>query len=254
MAASDDWSLEGQTVLLTGASSGLGAQFAGALHRAGARLILVARRADRLAQLASQLRGTVTIAADLADAEAVSDVGRRAVDESGGVDVLINNAAYIAGGVRAENETPAQVSQTLAVNLVAPILLAQAVVPAMRQRGAGTIINVSSIVARRGNGRLPQAIYAASKGGLEAITREWAAQWGRFGIRVNALAPGFVPTELTEGVFAAEKWTDWISSRTLLPRLARADDLDGAVVFLASRASSYITGQTIVVDGGWSAA
>jgi NAD(P)-dependent dehydrogenase (short-subunit alcohol dehydrogenase family) len=197
--------------------------------------------------------GCVAVPGDLATPDgvhAVAEAARRAI---GDPDILVNNAAYIAGGARAEDETLEQIQATLSVNLVAPILLAQAVFPAMRDRGTGNIINVTSIVAQVGIARFPQAAYAASKGGLQSITREWAAQWARHGIRVNAIAPGFVETEMTSEIIHHQKVQDWILRNTLLPRHGQPEDFDGALLFLASDASAYVTGQTIVVDGGWTA-
>jgi NAD(P)-dependent dehydrogenase (short-subunit alcohol dehydrogenase family) len=123
----------------------------------------------------------------------------------------------------------------------------------MKERGAGSIVNVTSIVASVGIGRFPQAVYSASKGGLEAITREWAAQWGRHGVRVNSLAPGFIETEMTASIINDDNVQRWILRNTLLPRHGVAADFDGALLFLTSDASAYVTGQTVRVDGGWTA-
>jgi NAD(P)-dependent dehydrogenase (short-subunit alcohol dehydrogenase family) len=247
------FSLAGKTALITGASAGLGERMAITLARAGARTAIVARRRELLEKVAQQAPGMVVMPADLADAAEVSRLAAEALRELGHVDILVNNAAYIAGGVKAENETLEQIRTTLAVNLEAPILLAQAFVPGMRARGGGSIVNVSSIVASVGIGRFPQAVYAASKGGIEAITREWAAQWSRDNIRVNSLAPGFIESEMTAPVIHQEKVQKWILKNTLLPRHGVAADFDGALLFLASDASAYVTGQTIRVDGGWTA-
>lgn len=249
----DLFSLEGRTVLLTGASAGLGRRFAHVLSAAGARVGVVGRRQDLLEQVAREEPGCVPLPCDLGDAAAVAGLVDRAVAELGSVDVLVNNAAHIAGGVRAEDESPEDVARTLAVNLTAPITLAQAVFPGMAQRHHGVIVNVTSMAAQVGIARFPQAVYAASKGGMQAITREWAAQWARHGIRVNAIAPGFFESEMTGGVIHHEKVQRWILDNTLIPRHGVASDFDGALLYLASEASSYVTGQTLVVDGGWTA-
>jgi len=249
----DLFSLEGRTVLLTGASAGLGRRFAHVLSSAGAQVGIVGRRRELLEQVAAEERGCVPLPCDLGDAEAVAALVDRARSELGPVDVLVNNAAHIAGGVRAEDESAADIATTLAVNLTSPIMLAQAVFPGMAERGRGVIVNVTSMAALVGIARFPQAVYAASKGGLQAITREWAAQWARQGIRVNAIAPGFFESEMTGGVIHHEKVQKWILDNTLLPRHGVASDFDGALLYLASDASSYVTGQTIVVDGGWTA-
>jgi NAD(P)-dependent dehydrogenase (short-subunit alcohol dehydrogenase family) len=247
------FSLEGKTAVVTGASSGIGARMAQVLAAAGAQTVIAARRQKTLEEMAALSRNMVPLACDLSDPEAVQTFGVQALQALGTVDILVNNAAYIAGGVKAENETAEQIHQTLQVNLVAPIMLAQAFMPGMKERAAGSIINVTSIVAAVGIGRFPQATYAASKGGLESITREWSAQWSRFGIRINNLAPGFIESEMSAPVIHAQKVQDWILRNTLIPRHGTPNDFDGAVLFLASAASAYVTGQTIRVDGGWTA-
>ncbi|MEV0685279.1 SDR family oxidoreductase [Nocardia sp. NPDC050378] len=221
---------------------------------AGAEVALVARRHDVLDELAGQLGDRAhVLAGDLADPAGAEQVARAALDLFGHVDVVVNNAAYIAGGVRGEDESLDQITTTLNVNLVAPIRIVQTLFPSMKARGSGSIVNISSMVASVGIARFPQATYAASKGGLNAITREWAAQWGRYGIRVNAIAPGFIETEMTSEVISVPKVNEWILRNTLLPRPGKVDDFDGALLYLASDASRYVTGQVMTVDGGWTA-
>ena len=239
-------------MLLTGASAGIGRRFASVLHEAGARVAMVARRQSALEAVARDLPGTVPIVADLANDDP-SEIHDRVVDEIGPIDILVNNAAFIAAGVKAEAESYDEIMQTLRVNLVAPIGLAQAVYPEMRRQGNGVIINVTSIGAHVGIGRFPQAVYAATKGGLTALTREWAAQWSRYGIRVNAIAPGFIETEITQDVIHTDNVQAWIRRNSLIQRHGTPEDIDGALLYLTSDASSYVTGQTIIVDGGWTA-
>lgn len=253
MVPTDLFALTGRTVLLTGATAGLGRRFAEALCAAGARVALVSRRAELLDEVVAENPGCVAIPGDLAELESIPALVGRAREAIGEIDVLVNNAAYIAGGVRAEDESPIEVRTTLDVNLVGPIVLAQQLFPHWKETGSGTIVNVTSIVAQVGIARFPQAAYAASKGGLTAITREWAAQWARYGIRANCLAPGFFESEMTGEVIHQEKIQNWIQSNTLLPRHGTPDDYIGALLYLASDASSYVTGQTLVVDGGWTA-
>lgn len=251
---SSTFSLQGRTALLTGASAGLGRRFAEVLVSAGARTVLVARRGLLLDELVRELGPLASsITADLSDPERGAEVAEEALEKLGHVDVIVNNAAFIAAGVKAEDETFDEMKRTLAVNLLSPIRIVQTLFPQMRERGSGSVINVSSMVASYGIGRFPQAVYAASKGGLNAITREWAAQWSRYGIRVNAIAPGFIETELTSTVFGIPKVQEWITSNTLLPRGGQPDDFDGALLYLASDASRYVTGQILTVDGGWTA-
>jgi NAD(P)-dependent dehydrogenase (short-subunit alcohol dehydrogenase family) len=247
------FSLEGKTAVITGASSGIGNRMARILATAGAKTVIVARRKDKLDELAKAVPGLIALHADLADSDQVRDVAERALTLLDRVDILVNNAGWIAGGVKAEAETLEQIRKTLAVNLEAPILLGQAFFPGMKANGSGSIINVTSIVASVGIGRFPQATYAASKGGLEAITREWATQWSRYGIRINNLAPGFIDTEMSGPVIHHEKVQEWILRNTLIPRHGVVEDFDGALLFLASGASAYVTGQTLRIDGGWTA-
>ena len=251
----DIFGLQGRTAVVTGTSAGIGARLARTLVMAGARVVAVARRPTQLDFGADEPAGElISLQADLADRDQVAAAAQRSLQLlDGRVDILVNNAAYIAGGVKAEDETYADIRRTLAINLEAPILLAQAFQPGMRDRHDGSIINVTSIVASAGIGRLPQAVYAATKGGLEAITREWAAQWSRYGIRVNALVPGFIETEITADVINVPKIQEWILRNTLLPRHGQPDDFDGALLLLASAAGRYMTGQRVVVDGGWTA-
>lgn len=247
------FSLAGKNAVLTGASAGIGRRMARVLAEAGARTVVIARRRDALDELAAEVPGIIPLSADLGDSPAVAAAAASALEQLGHVDILVNNAAWIAGGVKAEDETLEQIQKTLAVNLVAPILLAQAFVRGMISRGSGTIVNVTSIVASVGIGRFPQAVYSASKGGLESLTREWAAQWSRAGVRVNNLAPGFIATEMTESVIRNDKVQSWIQRQSLIPRHGTPADFDGALLFLASEASAYVTGQTLRVDGGWTA-
>jgi NAD(P)-dependent dehydrogenase (short-subunit alcohol dehydrogenase family) len=246
--------LEGKHALVTGTSAGIGNRLARTLILAGARVAAVARRTTELDDEATSTGRLLPINADLAEPDQVRAVASTALEAlDGRIDILVNNAAYIAGGVKAEDETYDDIRRTLAINVEAPILLAQSVFPGMRERGEGSIVNVTSMTASVGIGRFPQAVYAASKGGLEALTREWAAQWSRYGIRINNLAPGFIETEITADVIHVPKVQEWILRNSLLPRHGQPDDFDGALLLLASDAGRYITGQTIIVDGGWTA-
>lgn len=214
----------------------------------------IARRATELDESAMATGRFTSVNADLAERDQVRAVSEQCLEAFGGrVDILVNNAAYIAGGVKAEDETYDDIRRTMAVNVEAPILLGQACHPGMREAGNGSIINITSITASVGIGRFPQAVYAVTKGGMEALTREWAAQWSRYGIRVNSLAPGWIETEINEEVNQIPKIQEWVLRNTLLPRPGQPADFDGALLLLASDAGRYITGQKITVDGGWTA-
>jgi NAD(P)-dependent dehydrogenase (short-subunit alcohol dehydrogenase family) len=250
----DIFDLTGKTAIVTGTSAGIGQRLARTLVLAGARVAAIARRTTELDDEASSTGRLLPLNADLAEREQVVAAATASLEAfDGHVDILVNNAAYIAGGVKAEDESYDDIRRTLAVNVEAPILLAQAVFPGMQAAGNGSIINITSITASVGIGRFPQAVYAATKGGLEALTREWAAQWSRYGIRINSLAPGWIESELTSEVTKVPKVQEWILRNTLLPRHGQPDDFDGALLLLASDAGRYITGQRIVVDGGWTA-
>jgi NAD(P)-dependent dehydrogenase (short-subunit alcohol dehydrogenase family) len=244
--------LDGRVALVTGASSGLGAAVARALASAGARVALAARREDRLAALAEELGG-VAMACDLLDPALLDSLVPGVAERLGGPEILVNAAGGFAGACPAEQETPATVSETLTLNLVAPFRLCQAVFPHMVAAGRGAIVNVSSISGRVGVPGIPQASYAAAKAGLSGLTAELAVQWARHGIRVNTVAPGFFRSEITAGLYDDERSHDWLRRNTPLPYDGEADDMVGAVLWLAGDAGRFVTGQTIVVDGGWTA-
>jgi NAD(P)-dependent dehydrogenase (short-subunit alcohol dehydrogenase family) len=242
--------LDGRVAVVTGASSGLGAGLARGLASVGARVALVARRHDRLAALAEEIGGAA-IECDLLDIAQVGEVVPRVAEQLGGPEILVNAAGGIFSREPAEHEALEDVRRTLDLNLVAPLVLSQAVVPHMVAAGRGAIVHVSSIGGRAGVPGIPQASYAASKVGLSGLTVEQAGQWARHSIRVNTLAPGFFRSEITDSLYDDERGSAWLRRNTPLPEEGRVDDLVGAVLWLVSDAGRYVTGQTIVVDGGW---
>jgi NAD(P)-dependent dehydrogenase (short-subunit alcohol dehydrogenase family) len=246
--------LKGRVALVTGATAGLGRECARALHECGAEVVAVGRRKELLDTLAEDLPGCLTLQGDLSEPDEVEALASAARERFGLINILVNNAGFGGNGTRAERETRAEFDALFEVNLHAPFRLAQLVFPDMVERGGGSIVNVSSISAIRGIGKIPQAGYVASKHALTGLTRELALQWGRHNIRVNALAPGFFETEMTAPLFAHEKTAAWIESRTALPGRAVPANLVGALLFLVSDGGSWMTGQTLCVDGGWSAA
>jgi NAD(P)-dependent dehydrogenase (short-subunit alcohol dehydrogenase family) len=244
--------LTGRVAIVTGASAGLGAGLAEALASVGARVALVARRADRLAALADKIDG-LPVACDLLDADQVAAVVPAVVDGLGPPEILVNAAGDLVSPDRAELEPPELVRRTLELNLVAPMRLAQEAFPHMVAAGRGSVVFVSSISGRVGVPGIPQASYAASKLGLSGLTAELAVQWARHSIRVNTLAPGFFRSEITAGMYSDERTATWLKRNTPLPMQGSVDDLVGAVLWLVSDAGRYVTGQTVVVDGGWTA-
>jgi NAD(P)-dependent dehydrogenase (short-subunit alcohol dehydrogenase family) len=251
--AGTPFDLTARVAVVTGATAGLGDRLARVLHDAGATVAAVGRRQERLDELAAGAERISAYRCDLGDAAQCEELMRAVIVDHGAVDILVNNAALIHGA-RAQDEPPEHVREMIDVNLVAPFRLAQLAYPGMRDRGRGSIINVTSILAHVGMGRLPQAGYSATKGGLWALTRELATQWARDGVRVNAVAPGFFMSEITGPLFDAHANVhDFVIKNTPLARVGVPDDYDGAVLYLAGDASSFLTGQSIIVDGGWTA-
>jgi len=246
--------LDGRVAIVTGASSGLGARFARVLDAAGARVVLAARRLDRLEGLAGELTDALPVDCDLSQPDAPSTLVDTTLGHYGKIDLLVNNAG-IDVNVPALEEPIDTFRDVLEVNLVAPFALAQLAARSMVDSGrGGTIVNIASLWGLVGVGQIPEANYAASKGGLVSLTRELAAQWARQGVRVNALAPGWFRTEMTEGrMFGDERAERWIRNRTPMGRGGDEHELDGALLFLAGDASSFVTGQVVCVDGGWTA-
>jgi NAD(P)-dependent dehydrogenase (short-subunit alcohol dehydrogenase family) len=244
--------IDGKVAIVTGASSGLGARFARVLDAAGAKVVLVARRQERLEQLAGELADALPVAQDLSELEQLGAVVERALEHYGRVDVLVNNAGMVDVHP-AEEEPLEEFRRVVDVNLVAPFALSQHAARAMLNGGdGGAIVNVASVLGLVGVGQIPQAGYAASKGGIVNLTRELSAQWSRKGVRVNAIAPGWFESEMTADMFSEEgKGREWVARRAPMKRHGREGELDGALVFLASDASSYVTGHVLAVDGGW---
>lgn len=247
------FSLEGRTAVVTGASSGLGARFATVLAAAGATVFAAARRPDRLKELADGDPRIHPVVCDVAREADRVRLAETALEHSGRLDVLVNNAGA-SGAVRAQDESPGEFAGVLAVNLVAPFHLARLLAESRRDHDrTRSVVNVSSVLGLVSGAPLGGAAYAASKAGLLGLTRELAGQWGEAGVRVNALAPGWFRSEMTDALFADERSRRWVERGTMLGRGGAPGELDGALLYLASDASSYCTGQVLTVDGGWTA-
>jgi NAD(P)-dependent dehydrogenase (short-subunit alcohol dehydrogenase family) len=242
--------LSGKRALVTGGNAGIGAAMARALGLAGARVLLVARREIELKAAAQTLRSegikADTWSADLANVDAL----RAAAQRAGDIDILVNAAGINLRQPFAE-VTPEAWQTQLALHLGAPFFLTQALAPGMAARGWGRIINIASLQSWRAFAN--SAPYGAGKGGVVQLTRAIAQEWGTKGITCNAIGPGFFPTALTAPVFADAALADKHAQQTCIGRNGELADLHGVTVFLASNASSYITGQTLMVDGGYTA-
>lgn len=245
--------LQGKRAMVTGGSSGIGEAMARALGLAGAGVILVSRRGAELAAAAQRLANegiaAQWVAGDLATPEATQQVARDVL-ALGAVDILVNAAGVNLREPFAE-VTPASWMTQIHLHLSAPFFLTQALAPAMKQRGWGRVINIASLQSHRA---FPNsAPYGAGKGGIVQLTRAIAVEWGPFGITCNAIGPGFFPTALTASVFDNSELAARHAAQTCLGRNGVLQDVNGLTVFLASDASAYVTGQTIMLDGGYTA-
>jgi hypothetical protein len=242
--------LAGKVVVVTGASSGLGAQLARALADAGALPVLAARRAERLEELVQGLPQGDAIACDVTSAVDRERLVTQVLEHHGRIDGLVNNAGM--GATAPALKTPASTfARVLDLNLVAPYALSCLVAEHMRDGGGKSIVNVASVMGLRSLGEVPDAAYVASKAGLIGLTRELASQWGRYGIRVNAVAPGFFASEMTTDLGAdADSFPDWLTAQTPLRRGGRPGELDASILFLLGDRSSFVTGHVLTVDGG----
>lgn len=247
--------LDDRVAIVTGASAGLGGRFARVLHAAGASVALAARRTTRLSALADDLVDrALAVPCDVTEPAEIDGLVTRTLEVYGRIDILVNNAGT-GTAVPALAETDEQLEHAMRVNVIACHGLARRAAKDMMSRSdGGAIVNITSVASEAAVGsRIPLGAYAASKGAVAALTRELAAQWAPIGVRVNAIAPGWFPTEMTTGVFADDDLHGWIRRRTPLGRGGKPHELDGALLFLASPASSYVTGQVLCVDGGWTA-
>ncbi len=248
------FSLQGRCALVTGGNAGIGAAMASALGAAGARLLLVARRPAELEAAAHRLReqgiDAQWLAADLTQLDSLPELALDAGRRLGCVDILVN-AAGVNLRQPIDQVTPQTWQQQLSLHLGAPFFLAQALAPGMAARGWGRVLNVASLQSTRAFDN--SAPYGTAKAGVVQLTRAMAQAWSRHGITCNAIGPGFFPTALTASVFADESAAGKHAAQTCIGRNGTMEDLFGATVFLASDASAYITGQTLMIDGGYTA-
>jgi gluconate 5-dehydrogenase len=248
--------IQGQTAIVTGASSGLGVTFAETLAELGVNLVIAARRYEKLVKVADEIRNrfnvkVVPIKADVSQEDQVTKMVETAVEKFGSLEILVNNArvASLSPSIEISLEDWKKV---IDINLTGVFLCARTAAREMIKRKYGKIVNIASIYGAVGD-VFPTAPYYASKGAVINLTRALAIEWAPYKINVNAIAPGFFPSEMTQLVFQDEKTLKYILSRTPLGRIGEPLDLKAALTYLASPASNYVTGQTIFVDGGWTA-
>lgn len=243
--------LSNRVAIVTGASRGLGQQMAMALARAGADLVVTSRTVESLEPFCRQIeelgRRVVPLSLDLVEQQSISEFCERAKDALGQVDILVNNAGCNVRK-RALDVTWDDWNKVLDTNLRGTFFVAQGIAPAMIARGYGRIINIGSVTSVMGYAGLTP--YCASRGGVKQMTMSLADDWGPAGLTVNCLAPGWFRTEQNKVLYENQAWVDYLVDRIPLRRPGMPGDLDGAVVFLASEASAYVTGQTLLVDGG----
>jgi NAD(P)-dependent dehydrogenase (short-subunit alcohol dehydrogenase family) len=248
------FNLSGKTALVTGGASGIGFAMAQALAAAGARLVLMSRKQEALNQAAETLQAqgmqAKVVAIDLANTAQLASAAQQAQEAWGSVDIVVN-AAGVNLREPFENVSHESWTQQVNIHLAAPFFLTQALAPQMKAHGWGRIINIASLQSYRAFAN--SAPYGAAKGGIVQLTRAVAQEWSKHGITCNAISPGFFPTALTASVFADPVSAQRNADQTCIGRNGKLEDLHGVTVFLASDASAYITGQTLMVDGGFTA-
>ncbi len=243
--------LDGRVAVVTGASSGLGARFTRVLHAAGATVVAAARRTDRLDALAADLgERVVPLTCDVSVDADCERLVADAIALHGHLDILVNNAG-IGAPMAAEDEPIDGFRSIVDVNLGALFLLSQLAGRHMIERGSGVIVNLASVLGQVASAPIKQASYCASKGAVVNLTRELGVQWARKGVRVNALAPGWFASEMTELMFSDASANDFMKRNCPMGREGHEHELDGALLFLCGDASTYVVGETLTVDGGW---
>ena len=245
--------LDGRVAIVTGASSGLGDRFARVLAAVGAKLVLAARRADRLDALAGELPDALAVAIDLTESGAPQRLVDAAVTHYGRLDVVVNNAGVSTVTPALEFDVEA-FRREIEIDLIAPYGVARAA--AGWAIGAGhplSIVNIGSVLGSVGGGKLRVPGYAAAKGGIHNLTRELASEWARKDVRVNTIAPGWFQTEMNHEMFGNDRSAAYMEQGAPMGRAGVDGELDGALLLLASDASSFMTGAIVPVDGGWTA-
>ncbi|MDR0788863.1 MAG: SDR family oxidoreductase [Bifidobacteriaceae bacterium] len=249
--------ISGQHAIVTGASSGLGAQFAKALAAQGVKVALFARRLDKLEQLAAEIEEefgvrALPIKCDVNDTDAVNAAVAEVEDKFGTIEILINNAG-VARSVPAEDQSDDDWNAVIDTNLSSVYKMSRAVGKIMKKNGYGRIINLGSIHSKVAMPGMPISGYVASKHGVIGLTKDLAAEWAKDGITVNAIGPAYFESEMTGGFIGSEPFQGVLRAYCPMGRAGKPGELDGAVIYFASKASSFTTGQYLAIDGGWTA-
>ncbi|GIK82684.1 MAG: short-chain dehydrogenase [Alphaproteobacteria bacterium] len=249
------FSLDGMLAVVTGGGRGLGFEIAKAMAASGARIVIGGRKVEALERAAQTLRQSAPTECqrlDVASEESIDRFDRWIAKRCGPADVLVNCAGISPHAQMPQNLTTTQWLEVLQVNLTGTFLCCRAFGRRMLERGSGSIINISSIAGVVGLSR--GAAYCASKGGVEMLTRSLALDWAASGVRVNAIAPGIFDTDMSDGIIDSPKLSERALAKTPMRRFGAPSEVAGAAVFLASPASSFVTGHSLIVDGGWTAA
>jgi len=244
--------LDDRVAIVTGASSGLGERFARVLQAAGASVVIAARRLERLEALANGSKTMLPVQCDVSVPDDVDRLVRTTFEQFGRIDIVVNNAGINDPVLLAEDESRDEFRRVIEVNLVGTFDVARLAARHMRQAGRGSIINIASMLGLVASSPIHQSGYCASKGALVNLTRELAVQLASSGVRVNAIAPGYFASEMTDELVADERSAAFMRRNTPMGRLGAPGELDGALLFLASDASRYVTGAAVVIDGGYS--
>ena len=248
--------LTGKVAIVTGASSGLGVEFAMTLAKAGANVAILARRSEKLAEIQKQIKALgancMAVKCDMLNTDDIKKAVSEIKKEFGRIDILVNNAGVATAGP-SQDHSNEEWERVINTNLTSVFYMSREVGKVMVKQNYGRIINLGSIHSRVAMPGLPIAAYSASKGGILMLTRALAAEWAPYGITVNAIGPSYFPSEMTAGVMSDAKFLKAIESLCPMGRPGKPEELDGALLYFASDASSFTTGQLLNIDGGWTA-